>query len=712
MLHRPHQAVLDGTLCITGHHLIVSAHGDEPQELWLLHSNVDCVERRQQGMTGGTLWLKCKDLRILQLDIIGADQFNKVANTLEDLIRVDPQLQYPFFYRAMYPVLEDGWSTFLPESEFSRLVQPGDDWRISYVNKDYKVCASYPSAVVVPRNMEDSELVAIASFRQSGRFPVLAYRHQANAVLMRSGQPLITANGRRCKEDERLLNSVLAREKRGYIIDTRTQNLAQSAKLRGGGYEPELHYPNWRRVHKPIDRHHVHLDSLTKLMDGVNDTSSGTDKWLSRLEGSNWMNNIKETLNCACLVAQCLDQEGASVLVHDTEGLDSTLQVTSLAQIILNPDCRTVRGLEDRSPFYTHLEDSLNPDIQTTLLYLVRYATPVSGILPISAYTHNCKWKVLVDIAWGTFNNEELFEWPDCNVHPQGLLPNVAVLVVFSYLESLPTPLLYPEDGWHTLGHKLLDINPKPLPDSYPGFFIEEMEELRKELPDGKRLLLDQIIVSIAVTARATGEFDYNGCLQREWIQAGHPFATRHARSCYTPSTQRSPRAHSPTFLLFLDCVHQIHSQFSCSFEFAESFLVMLFHHSYSSQFGTFLGNNEGERRALGCHDRTTSLWSYVNRPEVLPSYLNPMYEPNQRVIWPSVAPMSLQLWSAVYLAWVVEQGAVEAAWGVARELRERDASLRSKVARLRRQLQDLEREALDAGILAVPSPTEVEVAN
>lgn len=39
-------------------------------------------------MTGGTLWLKCKDLRILRLDVIGADQFAKVADTLEDLMRV------------------------------------------------------------------------------------------------------------------------------------------------------------------------------------------------------------------------------------------------------------------------------------------------------------------------------------------------------------------------------------------------------------------------------------------------------------------------------------------------------------------------------------------------------------------------------------------------------------------------------------------------
>lgn len=34
------------------------------------------------------------------------------------------------------------------------------------------------------------------------------------------------------------------------------------------------------------------------------------------------------------------------MLVHGTEGTDSTLQVTSLAQIILDPRCRTIRGFE------------------------------------------------------------------------------------------------------------------------------------------------------------------------------------------------------------------------------------------------------------------------------------------------------------------------------------------------------------------------------
>ena len=40
------------------------------------------------------------------------------------------------------------------------------------------------------------------------------------------------------------------------------------------------------------------------------------------------------------------NKDKASVLVHGSYGTDITLCVTSLAQIILNPDCRTVRGFE------------------------------------------------------------------------------------------------------------------------------------------------------------------------------------------------------------------------------------------------------------------------------------------------------------------------------------------------------------------------------
>ena len=48
-------------------------------------------------------------------------------------------LLYPFFYRPMYSIVEDGWTAFTTESEFSKLVLKSDEWRISHVNKDYTV---------------------------------------------------------------------------------------------------------------------------------------------------------------------------------------------------------------------------------------------------------------------------------------------------------------------------------------------------------------------------------------------------------------------------------------------------------------------------------------------------------------------------------------------------------------------------------------------
>jgi len=75
--------------------------------------------------------------------------------------------------------IEDGWTAFAPVSEWSRLLAAhGDEWRISYLNRDYKVCNSYPSAVIVPRQVDDKIVIASASFRDGGRFPVLCYRHE------------------------------------------------------------------------------------------------------------------------------------------------------------------------------------------------------------------------------------------------------------------------------------------------------------------------------------------------------------------------------------------------------------------------------------------------------------------------------------------------------------------------------------------------------
>ncbi|XP_026050888.1 myotubularin-related protein 9-like [Carassius auratus] len=527
VLHRPFMPTVEGTLCLTGHHLILSSRQDNTEELWLLHANIDSIEKRFVGSLG-TIIVKCKDLRVIQLDIPGMEECLNIANSIEALSTLDSvSLMYPFFYRPLFEVIEDGWQLFVAEESFKDLESMTDEWRLSEVNKDFRVCPSYPSFLTVPKDIDDESLCKAASFRHGGRFPVLSYYHKKNGmVMMRAAQPLIGTNGRRCKEDEKLINATLCAGKRGYIIDTRTIAVAQQAKARGGGFEQEANYPQWRRIHKAIERSNVLQDSLIKLVEACNDQSHSMDRWLSKLEASNWQSNVKEILTTACLAAQCIDREGASVLVHGTEGTDSTLQVTSLAQIILDPTCRTIRGFE--------------------------------------------------------------------------------------------------------------------------------------------------------------------ALIEREWLQAGHPFQQRCAQSAYSNG---KPRSEAPVFLLFLDCVWQILRQFPCSFQFNENLLIMLFEHAYASQFGTFLGNCVAERVKLQLSQKTVSLWSWVNRPQELQRFLNPLYEPNNLVIWPSVAPQSLLLWEGVFLRWNRSTKCLDEACQEMVHIIEYNKELQNKVNSLRRQLAQLETE-------------------
>jgi myotubularin-related protein 9 len=51
----------------------------------MLTTNVDTVERKLNGPTGGSVILKCKDFRIIQLDISPLEAFNNVATSIETL---------------------------------------------------------------------------------------------------------------------------------------------------------------------------------------------------------------------------------------------------------------------------------------------------------------------------------------------------------------------------------------------------------------------------------------------------------------------------------------------------------------------------------------------------------------------------------------------------------------------------------------------------
>lgn len=71
--------------------------------------------------------------------------------------------------------------------------------------------------------------------------------------------------------------------------------------------------------------------------------------------------------------------------------------------------------------------------------------------------------------------------------------------------------------------------------------------------------------------------------IEKEWLNIGHPFATRHGHYGQRSAVQQDI---SPYFTQFLDCVWQIQQQFPCAFEFNEKLLLTLAYNAVSCEYG------------------------------------------------------------------------------------------------------------------------------
>ncbi|XP_010994010.1 myotubularin-related protein 7 isoform X1 [Camelus dromedarius] len=340
-----------GTLYLTATHVIfVENAPDTRKETWILHSQISTIEKQATTATGCPLLIRCKNFQLLQLII---PQERDCHDVYLSLVRLARPVKYEELYCFSFnPKLdkeerEQGWMLIDLGEEYKRMGLPNNYWQLSDVNRDYRVCDSYPADLYVPRSATAHIIVGSSKFRSRRRFPALSYYYRENhASICRSSQPL-SGFSARCLEDEQMLQAIRKANPGSdfiYVVDTRPKLNAMANRAAGKGYENEDNYSNIKFQFIGIENIHVMRNSLQKMLEVCELKSPSMSDFLWGLENSGWLRHIKAILDAGIFIAKAVSEEGASVLVHCSDGWDRTAQVCSVASLLLDPHYRTLKG--------------------------------------------------------------------------------------------------------------------------------------------------------------------------------------------------------------------------------------------------------------------------------------------------------------------------------------------------------------------------------
>uniref|UniRef100_A0A3B1JGT3 Myotubularin phosphatase domain-containing protein n=1 Tax=Astyanax mexicanus TaxID=7994 RepID=A0A3B1JGT3_ASTMX len=321
------------------------------------------------------LHLTCKDCKVIRCHFRSSEQAQDWLRRLNSVVRPPARLDELFAFAfhscsATLPAERDLHEEICHAGEHVRGRFKGEvqrmgfsnhsAWRISDINNNFRLCATYPEQLLVPSWVTDKELENVASFRSWKRIPAVVYRHQSTgAVIGRCGQPEVSWWGWRNADDEHLVQSIakactmdpaaikplteppMTPSQKLLILDARSYAAAVANRAKGGGCECPEYYPNCEVMFMGMANIHSirrSFQCLRALCAQVPDPAN----WLSALEGTKWLQHLSLLLKASLLVVNAVDRDRRPVLVHCSDGWDRTPQIVALAKLQLDPYYRTM----------------------------------------------------------------------------------------------------------------------------------------------------------------------------------------------------------------------------------------------------------------------------------------------------------------------------------------------------------------------------------
>jgi hypothetical protein len=254
---------------------------------------------------------------------------------------------FAFSHKNAFPATAaNGWTVYDTHKEFTRQgLLPSSAWRVW--NDNYTLVDTYPREFFLPAMMSESDIMEAARFRSKHRLPSVTWRNPTTgAILARSSQPMVGVSGHRCLADEKLLNLYRVRGDVNepqeidnpsdfYIFDARKPIAATGNQFQGKGVENDKNYENTTIVFCNIENIHTMRSSQAALVELLAPGTIADDdvKYMTKLDDTGWLRHTRRLLEGSLMLADKLQLEGASALVHCSDGWDRTSQLCATAQV-------------------------------------------------------------------------------------------------------------------------------------------------------------------------------------------------------------------------------------------------------------------------------------------------------------------------------------------------------------------------------------------
>ncbi|KAF9109880.1 hypothetical protein BGX27_007094 [Mortierella sp. AM989] len=354
------QSTYIGSLHLMPHHLIF---GHPDLEIWISYPTIHSVEKGLPSIHNTwPLHVRCYNFVFITLSFQTEKNATDVYESMQRLTCVSSVEQlYAFVYKPSPPfTTDDGWKIYDPLREYERMgVSRNEQWRISDLNQSFSFSPTYPQVLVVPTKISDAVLTYAAKHRSKARIPALNITPK-KASITRSSQPMVGLKQNRSIQDEKLIEAIfltnVPQSSGGHpvygstatnlIIDARPTANAVANTAVGAGTENMENYRNCKKVYSGIDNIHVMRDSLNKLVEALQEIDIKGSVSKSALQKSGWLKHIGAIMEGALMIVKNIHICNSHVLVHCSDGWDRTAQLTSVAQVCLDPFYRTLRGFQ------------------------------------------------------------------------------------------------------------------------------------------------------------------------------------------------------------------------------------------------------------------------------------------------------------------------------------------------------------------------------